>query len=554
MKILQNTKILYGYDNNNTSQPSTEKKTKKSYKKGISKSLKVKSGTSEKLIGAETKEKPSKPVVVPTSLDKNMYKKISTKKEELNENYDYDDETEDVDDNIQNITVQEPKRRGRPKKIQPVEEDAIPAKKKRGRPKKNEVADEQEDIFSQLYDDSNAEDDIEENEEENKNEFDFSKEVTLPGMEDNWKNNTVNTDDSDDDEDDDDEDDDDVLPGLNDFNDDVTENISDFNEKKKSEIEFHTNLNKNTYMKSYDNVFDDEEFESLLSQNKKVVSFVGTSKNGTSFMINNLAIILSEMGVDTAILDTTVNKNAYYIYTKNDEDLRKIASNSFEKLKNGEAEGIKVNNNLTVYTTIPSKNEQIKDSRPILEGLIKNHSLVLIDCDFSTPIEYFSKAQEIYLVQSMDVLTIQPLTEFLRELKVKNVLDERKIRIVINKILRIKGLGSKNIVGGMSNYNDPEMSFMTELFDRTNAKISAQIPFDEDVYIKYLESLIECEIKVNVYPKEFRQKLNDLAQVVYPLLPGQKNNRKDKKESKKGYTSSFSPSMNSTLDSMRKKY
>ena len=179
-------------------------------------------------------------------------------------------------------------------------------------------------------------------------------------------------------------------------------------------------------MKKYDNVFDDEEFEGLLSKEKKVVSFVGTSKNGTSFIINNIAIILSNMGINTAILDATSNKNAYYIYTKNDEDLRKIASSSFENLKNETAEGLRVNNNLTVYTTIPSKGDQINDSRPILETLIRNHSLVLIDCDFSTPIEYFDKSQEIYLVQSMDVLTIQPLTEFLRELKVKNVLDDRK--------------------------------------------------------------------------------------------------------------------------------
>ena len=491
-----------------------------------------------------------------------MYKKISNKKEKFDENLDLDDEFEDIDDTIQNVVEQETKKRGRPKKIQPVEEEVIQPKKKRGRPRKNEVEDEQEDIFSQVYEDSNVDnkiEDIGDDEEENKNEFDFTSEDTLPGIEDNWKSNTDSTDDVEDnvlpglDEYDDEieDEDNDILPGVNGFDDEASDNTSDFNKNKKSEIEFYSNSNRNTYMKNYDNVFDDEEFESLLSHNKKVVSFVGTSKNGTSFIINNLAIILSNMGIDTAILDTTTNKNAYYIYTKNDDELRKIASNSFEKLKNGEAEGIKVNNNLTVYTTIPSKNDQIKDSRPILEGLIKKHSLVLIDCDFSTPIEYFAKSQEIYLVQTMDVLTIQPLTEFLRELKVKNVLDERKIRIIINKILRIRGLGSKNIVGGMSNYNDPEMSFMTELFDRTSAKISAQIPFDEDVYIKYLESLIECEIKVNVYPKEFKQKLNDLAQVVYPLLPGQKNN---KKESKKGYTSSFSPSMNNTLDNMRKKY
>ena len=204
----------------------------------------------------------------------------------------------------------------------------------------------------------------------------------------------------------------------------------------------------------------------------------------------------------------------------------------------GTANGIKVNNNLTVYTNIPSQNEEIRNSHPIMETLVKNHSLVLIDCDFNTPFEYFDKIQELYLVQSMDVLTIQPLTEFLRELKTRNILIESKIRIVLNKMLRVRGVTGKNIVGGMANYNDPEMSFMTELFDRNTVRVAEQIPFDEDVYAKYLESLIECEIKLNGYPKEFRAKLNSLAEAIYPLLPNNtKTNKKNK--NKKGYQIHF---------------
>ena len=321
-----------------------------------------------------------------------------------------------------------------------------------------------------------------------------------------------------------------------------------FNSRQIGQQEANT-----TEIKSYDNIFDDEEFEGLLSRDKKVVSFVGTSKNGTSFIVNNVALILSNMGINTAILDATSNKNAFYIYTKNDDDLRRTAVSSFENLKNETAEGIKVNSNLTVYTTIPSNNEEINDSRPILETLIRNHSLVLIDTDFSTPIEYFEKSQEIYIVQSMDVLTIQPLTEFLRELKVKNVLDERKIRIVLNKLLNVRGVTAKNIIGGMSNYNDPEMSFMTELFNRNTVKLAAQIPFDEDVYIKYLSNLVECDIQINRYPKEFKQKLTKLAEMIYPLLPGNTSEKKSKKNPRE-YSSSFSPGMNSTLDNMRKKY
>ena len=153
----------------------------------------------------------------------------------------------------------------------------------------------------------------------------------------------------------------------------------------------------------------------------------------------------------------------------------------------------------------------------------------------------------------MDVLTIQPLTAFLRDLKSKNALEERKIRIVLNKLLKIRGVTGKNIIGGMSNYNDPEMSFMTELFDRNLVKVSAQIPFDEDVYAKYLEGLIQCEIKVNGYPKDFKQKLNNLASEVFPLRNTNNSQRRGKKETAQ-YTNSFSPGMNNTLENMRKNY
>ena len=86
----------------------------------------------------------------------------------------------------------------------------------------------------------------------------------------------------------------------------------------------------------------------------------------------------------------------------------------------------------------------------ILSTLVNNHSVVLIDCDFNTNFGYLASIQELYLVQSMDVLTIQPLTAFLRELKTKNILDPDKIRIVINKEVKVRNLSAKTIIGGMS--------------------------------------------------------------------------------------------------------
>ena len=478
-------------------------------------------GTSETLLEIESSPMMSKPVVVPTTMEKSMYKKVNPKKkidvdlEELNDD-------EDIYD-LEEIIEEKPKRRGRPRKNPLPEEpkQELDKPKKRGRPRKNplpepEPIEEEGNVLPGFED--------EEDEEE------AMMTTTIHRSNVNIDSNTI-------------------LPGFEE--EDEEEDQDEIEDDYEYDVGYVQN---NKEIQSYDNVFEDGEFESLLTGDKKVVTFVGTSKNGTSFIVNNIAQILSSMGVNTAILDATQNKNAYYIYTKNDEDLRKTAVNSIDNLINERAMGIRVNNNLTVYTTIPSRSEKINHSRPIMETLVRNHTIILIDCDFKTPTEYFEKSQEIYLVQSMDVLTIQPLTEFLRELKIKNILDENKIRIVLNKLLKVRGVSGKNIIGGMSNYNDPEMSFMTELFNRNTVKVSAQIPFDEDVYAKYLENLIECEIKLNGYPKEFKVRLNNLAESIFPLLPNKNNNKRAKKEGYNQYSSSFSSDMNHTLNNMRKKY
>lgn len=296
------------------------------------------------------------------------------------------------------------------------------------------------------------------------------------------------------------------------------------------------------------------DLTSLLTPDKKLASFVGTSKNGTSFMVNHMAEILSSRGVNTAILDTTQNRNSYYIYTKNEEDLRNIASSCVENLVEGRAQGIKANPNLTVYTSLPDDNNWIDHAGEILQTLLTNHTVVLVDCDFSTPIEYFAQTQELYLVQSLDVLTIQPLTAFLRELKAKSALLEEKIRIVLNKVVKVRGINEKTIIGGMAFYNDPSMSFMTELFDRNLVKYMI-IPFDEEVYMKYLGSLVDCEISLKGYPKNIIQALQELANMIFamPTMPtGKAKGKSNYQPPSIKDTNQFSSNMNSTLDQMRK--
>ncbi|MBQ3415807.1 MAG: hypothetical protein IJH39_10845 [Clostridia bacterium] len=280
------------------------------------------------------------------------------------------------------------------------------------------------------------------------------------------------------------------------------------------------------------------DISTLLTPDKKVVSFVGTSKNGTSFIVNNLAAYTSANGIKTAILDTTKNRNSYYIYTRNEEQLRKNAVDSINNLVNGIANGIEENPNLTIYTAMPNDHVDIQNSGAILKTLVQNYSLVLIDCDFETPADYFRQSQETYLVQSLDILTIQPLTAFLRELETQNALEKDRIRIILNKCVNIRGVNEKIIIGGMSCYNDPSMSFNIDLFDRDTVKYLT-IPFEEDVYTKYLEAIINCNISIRGYSKSFMQVLKDLKKMVYPSSSSSSKSNSKYQPPKPSYNSRY---------------
>lgn len=475
------------------------------------------------------KTKITKPVIVPSAVNTNNVKKLSAKPVEHVENKEKEmpqtkpiekeitpvnifelDEDEEEQEEVASVVEPVKRGRGRPKKVLSEEEQlkAQLPKRGRGRPKKN--AEPQEDT----------------KQPQGVNLFELDEEETSA-------NTTAS-----------------ILPGFEDFDEPeerttVLDNESDTYQKTD---DYHT-LN---YEKTYTNEImkqsvQNVNIENLLTQDKKIVSFVGTSKNGTSFLVNNLAELFSSMGINTAILDMTKNKNSYFIYTKNEEELRKVAFNCMENLANGVPAGIKVNNNLTVYTSLPS-DKNIGNEEAILSTLVKNYSLILIDSDFDTPFTYFDQAQEIYLVQSMDILTIQPLTAFLRDLKAKNILRPEKLKAVINKITRIRGLTSKVIIGGMAFYNDPSMSFMTELFNKDTIPYT-NIPFNEDVYAKYLEGLVNCKISINGYDKNFMMALRELGSMVYPLL-----NNKYRPMGNYGGKPTFSSKMNSTLEQMKKNY
>ena len=405
----------------------------------------------------------SRPVVIPNAVNLEKGKKLSKAKpkteeesikqieKEINTYVKKENEFVEQEPEQEIEEVQPVKRgRGRPKKVVEEQEDIEqPVKRGRGRPKKIEPEEEKEDEFEDII--------MPEGEDEPEDLVmpaveDEEEEIELPTLEPEEDENEVEEapimpsfdepEDEENEEEEEEYDENALLPGLH-------ANVEEPEIPEAPRVE-----NKVEKVETPEQKVD---LESLLINDKKVACFVGTSKNGTSFIVNHIAEVLSAAGVPTAILDTTQNRNSYYIYTNNNEELRRAAANSINNLLNGQANGIQVNKTLSVFTPVPGEETEIHRAGAILQTLVQNYEVVLIDCDFQTPSSYFSYTQEIYLIQSLDVLTIQPLTAFLNGLKAKQVLEEHKLIIVLNKFEKLRKVTDKMIIGGMSSYNDPGM-------------------------------------------------------------------------------------------------
>ncbi len=503
------------------------------------------------------KSKITKPIIVPTGVNKAQVKRlIKQDKPIMQEAIENDTKAEgilDLEDlNLEEKIEEKPKRgRGRPRKVAVnTEQTEVKPKRGRGRPRKNPlpVPEEEEEELVDLF---NIDDNEKTKEKSTENENDLIDLYDLNEEETNNNEDDINLFDLDIED----------KSKESDTNDAEQDDIDLFNinsDEEKTNTTTLNNYQNNNYTSRLESQNTDItktsykqpeiDFTSTLTKDKKIVCFVGTTKNGTSFIVNNAAHLLSSMGISTAILDMTKTKNAYYIYTNSEEQLMKTAKDSINKLKSGIADGVIVNKNLTVYTSLPEENNEYTEVDAILATLAKNYSVVLIDCDFDTPMEYFGAAQEVYLVQSMDVLTIQPLTAFLRNLQSKGFLRQEKLKIVINKSVNIRSVPIKTLIGGISKYNDPSMSYMKDLFDKDKVPYCV-IPFEVQNYVKYLDALITCTISLNGYTKQFMMALRELCNMIYPLI-----NRQTYTPRGDRYKSSFSTEMNDTLNKMKRRY
>ena len=373
---------IFAYDgiSNSVRVNNKEEKQLKKYQTMKKKQEEETKGTSEIMLKSNENTL-REPVVIPSAMSSNTKKVIKTvdpvipeikEESEFEPIYNTEEEmpeesnntNEEIINKIEEDKVETPvqpvkRGRGRPKKIvteQPQVEQ-VP-KRKRGRPRKNEVVEEESVLpgFSEEKLSNTVA------EEEN--------ESILPGFSDLEQNNTTKLEPEEEDET--------TLPGFaeeEETEDEYNSILPGFGQEENEKTEIYSKP-ENTVVPQYkedsENVssvnnvieenyqvpnmrpkvpqYEELDMNRILAPNQKIVAFVGTSKNGTSFLVNNVAEILSLNNVNTAILDLTKNRNAYYIYTKNEEMLRNKANECIKKLKDGVADGIEIHKNLTVYT------------------------------------------------------------------------------------------------------------------------------------------------------------------------------------------------------------
>lgn len=246
---------------------------------------------------------------------------------------------------------------------------------------------------------------------------------------------------------------------------------------------------------------------------KKVVAFVGAPKSGTTFCVNAIGTYLAKNKVKTAIVDLTRKRDTYTIYTYDNEGKRNIAAESMRYASNGINEPL-VYDKLSIYTAMPGEDRKAYNSGLVIDTVMQNNSVILLDTDFTTPSDYFRLCQEIYVVQDMDILNINQLTIFLRQIKSRGV-PMNKIRVIINKHVNC-ALTAKDILDGIATYTSYDLKMFDELFN-SNAIPYFILPFDIENYKKYVEMIFKYQSKFNTFTQEFRESLGKIINCIYPI-------------------------------------
>ena len=246
---------------------------------------------------------------------------------------------------------------------------------------------------------------------------------------------------------------------------------------------------------------------------RKIVAFVGAPKVGTTFCINAIATSFAKSKINTAIVDLTRKKDTFTIYTYDSEGKRNIAAESLRYASNGLNEPL-VYEKLSIYTAMPGEDRKTYNASVLVDTIMQHNNVILMDTDFTTPPDYFRLCQEIYVVQDMDILNINQLTIFLRQIKARGV-PMNKIKIIINKHVNC-ALTAKDILDGIATYTSYDLKMYDELFNSNNIPYFI-LPFNVDNYRKYVEMVYKYSNKFSTFTDDFKENLNKIINSIYPV-------------------------------------
>ncbi len=259
------------------------------------------------------------------------------------------------------------------------------------------------------------------------------------------------------------------------------------------------------------------------SNYKKVVAFVGTNKVGTSFLINCVGTCMALKGIKTAMLDMTKSRGLFWFYENDTRKYRNLVANCMSNLSSGITKPVPIgkNRNLTLFTTVPGGPEENRKGyrhRNVIDAALKDCSLLLVDCDFTTPFEYFEQAHDIFLVQDLDLIKMVDTKEFLKDLKSAHV-DWNKLKVVFNNMVPSKITSKKLIEDALSYYTDINETYTLE-FEKIRKYV--EIPLNPANYVNYIESIGVGRIAYDKFTADFRQAIDELCNMVYTPQSGKK--------------------------------
>ena len=250
---------------------------------------------------------------------------------------------------------------------------------------------------------------------------------------------------------------------------------------------------------------------------KKMVVFVGANKAGTTFVANAVAHAMASARIMTSILDMTRDKGMWYIYSQQySAAQQKKMSDYMQRISDGEEIFIETGNSFLKVYSAPGSITDVRRGykhKNIIDVVRNNSNVVIVDADFTTPIDYFEQASEVYVVQDLDILKMPDTTLFLRELKNRGM-NMKKIKVIFNKYVKTAVLNPKKLVQVMSTYSDPAMTYMESDLLPTKVDYSI-IPYNINNYTKYTEALCAGLTNYKGYSSDFLEVINEIVGKIY---------------------------------------